>query len=431
MKKIIGYIFILSVLIIPLRSYAGTPDSALVGQYFKELQNLIMQDHGQFWGLSLDGPVFCIDPLSRQLLANCQSAHSTFRPEGDLFAGNLPPGPSSANSIMDFEGENWTMVMWPLPADYHKRMEIMIHESFHRIQKYLGFRMGNPMVPYLDKKNGRIWFRLEANALYKAVQGRDAEMIRALKHALYFRYRRFKENPDPGKAEMRIETNEGLAQYTGYHVAYHNAKEKQVGYFRDLMDLLGNTPSFVRSSAYFTGAMYGELFDRLDPGWNRELSDSADFFSLGMKLTGTNTEILSDLNDKEFREEYGYAKIVGEETARQEIADKKLLEYRNKFLGKNAFTIHFTSLHIGFSPSNLVNLDDTGTVYPNCNVSDDFGILTVTNGALLFNDWKSMNIAPPQSVTDTLAQGDGWELRLNKGWRVRKNERMEYQLERN
>ncbi|MEI6884350.1 MAG: hypothetical protein WCO02_07675 [Bacteroidota bacterium] len=430
MKTIAWYTLVLFILLKLSPVLAGTPDSALVSRYFRELQDVVMKDHGQFWGLSLDGPIFCIDPPSREFLSNCQSAHNRLRPQGDLFFGILPAGTSSANSTLNFDGENWTMVMWPLPEDYNKRIDLMVHESFHRIQKYLGFKMGNPMVSCLDKKDGRIWFRLEVNALYKAVLSHDDEMLKALKHALYFRYRRFIEYPDPGKSEIMLETSEGLAQYTGYHMAYHQNAELQSGYFKDLMVLFANTPSLLRSSAYYTGPGYGELFDRLNPGWNRKLIDSADFFALGMKLCGISPQTLSAMNEKDFREEYGYTGILKEETLRQDANDKRVQEYREKFLGKNVFNIRFKEMNIGFNPGNLVNLDDTGTVYPNCNVSDYFGTLTVTKGALMFNDWKSMNITPPLSVSDTVVSGDGWNIRLKPGWVVRKNAEGIYELNR-
>jgi len=290
--------------------------------------------------------------------------------------------------------------------------------------------MSNPMVSYLDKKDGRIWFRLEVNALIKAVSSRDDEMMRALNDALYFRDRRFMEFPDPGKAEMWLETSEGLAQYTGYHLTYHQEDELKAGYFKDLMEQMGSTPSLVRSSAYYTGPLYGELFDRLNPGWNRELHDSADFLSIGLKLCKINAETLTKMDEMTFRQEYGYEMILKEETLRQEATDKKLQEYRNKFLGKNVFNIPFKSMNIGFNPGNLANLDDIGTVYPNCNVSDYFGTIVVNHGALLFNDWKSMNVTPPLSVSDTLVTGDGWEMHLKAGWAVRRNAAGNFELQK-
>ncbi|MCK9423609.1 MAG: hypothetical protein M0Q38_13535 [Bacteroidales bacterium] len=430
MKTFFWAITLLLTGITPLMSRADGIDSALIHQYFHELQQAMIRDHGQFWGLSMDGPIFCIDPDTREIVANCQSAHSSLRKEGDLYRGTLPVGTNSANSIMNFEGENWTMVMWPLPADDHMRLDLMIHESFHRIQKYLGFKMNNPMVSYLDKKDARILFRMEINALYKAISSRDGEMSGELQHALYFRNRRFTQFPDLEKAEILLETNEGLAQYTGYHMVYHLENELKPTYFADLLQLLGNTPSLVRSSAYFTGPMYGELLDRLSPGWNRTLPDQVDFLSIGMKLLGITPDSLSRLDETKFRQDYGYEKIVAEETLRQVAAEHQLDEFRNKFLGDNAFTIHFKEMNIVFNPGNLVALDDTGTVYPNCKVSDYFGALQVKKGALMFNDWKSMNLTPPNSVSDTLVTGDGWEIHLNPGWAVRRNMDGKYELKR-
>ncbi len=60
-----------------------------------------------------------------------------------------------------------------------------------------------------------------------------------------------------------------------------------------------------------------------------------------------------------------------------------------------------------------------GTVYPNLRVTDEWGILTVENGALLASDWSDVIVSAPTQITDRIVQGDGWQLELNRKWKVR------------
>ena len=61
------------------------------------------------------------------------------------------------------------MIMLPLPKDRFARLNLMTHELFHRAQKDLGFYAFSPDNPHLDKKQGRIFMRLELEALKKAL----------------------------------------------------------------------------------------------------------------------------------------------------------------------------------------------------------------------------------------------------------------------
>ena len=78
-------------------------------------------------------------------------------------------------------------------------------------------------------------------------------------------------------------------------------------------------------------------------------------------------------------------------------------------------------MNISFDPRNLVPLEDLGTVYPNVRVTDNWGILTVTNGALLSSSWDKIIVSLPTHIEKDKAQGDGWKLELNKGYNLDKD----------
>jgi hypothetical protein len=51
-------------------------------------------------------------------------------------------------------------------------------------------------------------------------------------------------------------------------------------------------------------------------------------------------------------------------------------------------------------------------------VTDLWGILTVTGGALLSPQWKEIRVPAPRDPRARPLQGDGWTLVPEKGWAV-------------
>ena len=78
-------------------------------------------------------------------------------------------------------------------------------------------------------------------------------------------------------------------------------------------------------------------------------------------------------------------------------------------------------MNISFDPRNITPLENIGTVYPNLRVTDNWGILTVENGALLSLDWSHVVVSEPYKINDTIVEGDGWRLELGKDWKVENN----------
>jgi hypothetical protein len=77
-------------------------------------------------------------------------------------------------------------------------------------------------------------------------------------------------------------------------------------------------------------------------------------------------------------------------------------------------------MNIQFDPQNLIPIENIGTVYPNLRITDNWGILTVTNEALLSSDWQSIWISLPDNYTNQTETGNiksnDWVLELKKGW---------------
>ncbi|ULT23417.1 hypothetical protein KUH03_30125 [Sphingobacterium sp. E70] len=75
--------------------------------------------------------------------------------------------------------------MLPLPEHRDDRINLLAHESFHRIQPELGFKLNNANNNHLDEKDGRISLRLEFEALKKALASSDKKEIKNISVAPY------------------------------------------------------------------------------------------------------------------------------------------------------------------------------------------------------------------------------------------------------
>jgi len=78
-------------------------------------------------------------------------------------------------------------------------------------------------------------------------------------------------------------------------------------------------------------------------------------------------------------------------------------------------------MSISFDPRNIIPLEDKGSVYPTLRVSDNWGILTVTDGALIESNWSKVTVSSPTSINADKASGNGWTLDINKGYILEKN----------
>ena len=73
---------------------------------------------------------------------------------------------------------------------------------------------------------------------------------------------------------------------------------------------------------------------------------------------------------------------------------------------------------MSFDYLSMVPLDDKGTVYPTIRITDNWGILDVSEGALVAADWRNVILSEPDSITATKVSGKGWKLDLKPGFVV-------------
>jgi hypothetical protein len=336
-----------------------------------------------------------------------------------IYTGTFPLNVNIANTSTHWAGRHWAMIMLPLPADRHKRLNIMAHELFHRAQPHLRFSTTNQDNNHLDTQEGRILLRLELNALLKAIgASNESDEASHLTSALLFRKYRHALFPGSAVTENLLELNEGLAEYTGIMLSGRSHEEMKQHFIGSITRFLTNT-TYVRSFPYETIPVYGYLLSQHRPQWNLKVASNTslpDFFIASLSLT-----LPADLSEAVHSQRLHYdgEKIESEEKLREEgmIALKE--SYRRKFVTDRHLEIRFEQMNISFEYTNLMPLDGYGVVYPSMQITDNWGILKVTNGGLISPGWDKVVVSQPDDLSNPrIINGAGWALELHADYGV-------------
>lgn len=391
--------------------------SDTIRSYFGEIK-ANTGNHKDLWNIDLYGPILLVDPNSRIVYSNFPDSIGILKQDGEIFSGILPIDINVANTAINWSGKSWAMIMLPLPENKSERLDLLSHELFHRSQPLLGFKMNNPANSHLDQKEGRIYLRLELEALRQAMGSNSKSDIRRnVTHALYFRNRRYSIYQNAKSNENALELNEGLATYTGIYMSGRDNMQIE-DYFENAITEFQNYPTFVRSFAYLTIPLYGILLSKSDGYWNHQIDNNTnltDFFSKSFNL-----HIPDDLG-MEVNNRYGLPTIESEETRREERIKQLTLDYKAKFIEQPHLEIRLEKMSVSFDPRNIMPIEGYGAVYPTMRVSDNWGILTVSDGALLGTNWDKITLSEPTLINKNSVTGDGWTIDLNSGYFVEKN----------
>ncbi|MGB8657667.1 MAG: hypothetical protein WCE90_07770 [Candidatus Zixiibacteriota bacterium] len=418
----IHILIVLLFLPLPVTSQELPIDTKLAYQYFREMQNISLQDNGKLWGISFYGPMLFVDQTTRMIVANQADLEGNLTKQGEVFVGKLPVEKNIANTAMDWSGVKWTMIKWPLPEDRYDRARIMVHESFHRFQDSLGLPASNPANSHLDTREGRIWLQLEWRALREALRHQGKERRHAAADALLFRSYRHSLFKPAENEERLLEMSEGLAEYSGIKLSGRSDAEI-VDYIANQLEKNEGKESYVRSFAYVSGPVYGILLDQAGADWRKNLKPTDD---LGLLLQSSLAVRLPQaLQDEATRrvKDYNGDALITAETERENAHQKRIAEYKARLVDGPVLIIPLQKMNVQFDPNNLQPLGDLGTVYPTIRITDLWGILTVTNGALLNSSWTMIYVPAPKNPDVRPLEGDGWALELNEGWKLESAER--------
>lgn len=427
MRKILIRFFTVSALLIvspytvSLARQVQGIDPALAAQYFQEAQAICAKDNAALWGVSLCGPLLFADPQTRTVVASQSDAEGQLARQGSVFVGKLPAEVGIANTATRWAGVKWTMVMWPLPTAERARARLLLHELYHRIQDDIGLPAANPSNNHLDALEGRLWLQLEWRALWRGLARTGAERRSAVEDALIFRARRRQLYPAAAQSESQLEMNEGLAEYTGYKLR-GTPDDVSIDFVARQLASSESLPTFVRSFAYASGPAYGFLLDGANPAWRKNLKPSDDLGAILAKALAIKLPVNLDREAARRATKYDGEALRVIETERENARRGRLATYRARFVEGPVLAVPL-SKDVGYTynPNNLEALDEASTVYPSVQVSDTWGILTVTNGAVLTREGgliKRVAVTAPAKPAARPIQGEGWTLELKAGWKL-------------
>ncbi|MBN2209500.1 MAG: hypothetical protein JW759_09420 [Candidatus Coatesbacteria bacterium] len=389
---------------------------------FREAEVFCRRDDGALWDVQLYGPMLLVEPNSRQVVANRPDAERNLARSDKLYVGEFPKELNVANGVADWGRVHWTILMWPLPAERNERVRLMLHELWHRVQDDIGLPATNPANGHLDTREGRYWLQLEWRALHKSLTCEGEASRRAVGDAICFRNYRRGLFPDASAEERALEMHEGLAEYTGVRLSSSGAREAMSIAARCLQNAPDN-PTFVRSFAYASGPAYGLLLDIYDAMWRIGLWPSDD---LGLLLSDALSIPLPQGLAAEARRrasDYGGDALLASETKRHRVQQDRAADYLARLVEGPVLELPNHRMSVQFDPRNLFPLGEHGTVYPTARLTDDWGVLTASNGVLIGPDWRAAFVTAPAGPRARPLAGDGWVLELNEGWTVAPGQR--------
>jgi hypothetical protein len=395
-----------------LGQQSGSTHDSVFLKYFSEVE-AATKKFTDLWNLDLYGPILLVDPQTREIIAANDDSLHVLQPSGEVFRGRLPLEVNIANTSVSWNGVRWAMIMLPLPDSLTERNNLLAHELFHRIQPELGFTASNPANAHLNNQNGRIYLRLELEALKKALrQGPGKKQKDHLTDAMVFRCFRNSLYQGSATEENLLELNEGLAEYTALVISGRTGIALQRHLISEI-DKFYSNPTFVRSFAYHTLPAYGIILQTKNPGWNKDLSNETDFSEYlrkALKIT-----LPADLKTAAEKASADYnGEVISKEEHHREIKRQKLVgEYIKRYTVDPHVELVFEKMSVSFDPRNIFPVDTKGAYYSTIRISDEWGILDVSNGALMSQDWDKIYLSVPVKIQGQKVSGPGWVLDLN------------------
>jgi hypothetical protein len=401
-------------------------DTARALSALRDARTVCETDAGTLWKRSLCGPIALVDRQTRLVIANDTVAGKHFLRLGDAYVTTLPENQYIANTSFPWVGRTWTMLALPLPRDRFTRIDLVMHEVFHREQEALGLRQPDALNNQLDMRPGRTWLRLEYRALARALESlSDPKQARHhVESALLFRAQRRSLYPGSDSLEATLEIQEGLPEYTGQRLAMRLTGESPARVAKYVSDY-ETTPTFVRAFAYGTGPALGILLDQFAPSWRDAIRARRDMGALLAGAIAFQPPRNPGPIARTRGQEYGWDEIDRTEAARDSARAPAMRDYRARLGAGPTITLRQSkdSLAWSYDPTELIGFDLYSTVYPSGNFSASWGKLTVERGGVLVqNDFSRIRIGAPATGIPAEAKeiiGDGWTLVLNPGWSLR------------
>ncbi len=363
------------------------------------------QESKELWDVSLNAPMIIINHIENKMYFTAIE-NGNFQPlKEEAWNNNVP----LANSIFEYKGKKYVIVMHLalMQNSCEERVNLLTHEIFHLHQNDLGIQNVMSKNFYMDEIEGRALLQIEMKALQQALDGD----LQSLHDALYIRT--YRQSLYPQNNEDLYELNEGLAEYTGAKLS----KEKLHQYIKNKLEYNINT-GYTNSFAYATGAAYAVILDDLYPEWKHDSDLSKGMTFLIKKSNPQYIVTIDTLYLNKLLDKYSHNKILIDEKEAilsfgNIVAFEKLLEPETSKLGITNNGINFS-----YNPNDRVIALNNAVLLRNITIMGKWGQIIVKSGIVRLNDWSAFYLLPPKEITENVIRGDGYEMTLNKGWKM-------------
>lgn len=207
--------------------------------------------------------------------------------------------------------------------------------------------------------------------------------------------------------------SEGLAEYTGAKLSGRSPDEI-VGYLKKRLENIPQVFSLARSSAYYSGPLYGFVLDSQDKmkDWRTKIISIKSFDKLLDKTVKTAPTAQDE-------KDYQKQNIVSFERKRASERRIKVAAYLKKIKQPEQLKLEFKDQpQMTFNPYGIIPVSISETIYTTCEIIAEWGKLTVNDGAILKRDklLSSLTVSPVSKTSDSSAVENDWSLSLNPGW---------------
>jgi hypothetical protein len=394
-----------------------TPEKAT--QYFKEVEEICNRDNGKLWGKNLYGPLMFIDRVSRKIIANKQDNEGLLKLKDGVYDGIFPKEQIINNTVINYGGTLFGVAPLPNEEDSYRIRTRAIHCLFHSFQNGEGIKPSVFNLANMDKKEARLWIKLEWKALRKAINSTGDEKQLAIRDALIFRNTSRDLYSKNAPEETRFENYEGLATFT-YTLISANSTEEYLARILENLDRVYTFNTYARSYGSIHGALYATLLYEKGFDFKSVRSDTVDLgnkvkelYKIGLPAIPRDVAGSLALN-------YGIDAIYKEEEQRMAQIKESIHERISTFTEMPVVFLELESPYFDFEPEDIRSLDTLGMLYNSMRVSDNWGKLTVdAGGCLVSNNFKYLRITAKGFKEErNRITGEGWHLILNSDWEL-------------
>ena len=371
-----------------------------------------------------------------------------FRHTKGLWVGPRPRSLAVATTATQFAGKTWAMILASdFPHQAVRALHLLLREGWHSIEDSVlpsALPQGEP-TELLDEPEGRLWLRLEVEALARGLDCTGEQRLEDFEAALTFRAERY-QLADAGERqwERTLDVREGVAEYMAWKLPPREDRTAELA--ATIRRRLDTSQSYVRSFAYMTGPAYGFLMDDLAKGWRQSLllMPAPDLQLLaadqimgakalvsralaGGDLTAREKETLRSRAD-ELGLSFGIQGIKKEEEARWARMSAEREALQKQFTAGTTLRICPRDMRIVFDPNHQIAMGKLGTCYTGAfSWQSPEGSLTSDGAVLVTPDWHELwlplgrEAVTPGSLDHPLhLVGKGWTLDLGPGWTLRR-----------